>query len=68
MLVNQLHNSILEHERGHIMSQTSKILIVATAVSAAITAQATSTAAAEKEECYGVSLAWENNGIDTRYP
>jgi len=42
------------------MSQTSKILIVATAVSAALTTHATTAAAAGKEKCYGVALAGEN--------
>ncbi|MEK6205201.1 MAG: hypothetical protein N2B02_06170, partial [Amylibacter sp.] len=68
VLVTQLHNSILEHEREHIMSQTSKILIVTTAASAAITAKATSAAADGKEKCYSVALAEGNNGIDTRHP
>jgi uncharacterized membrane protein len=60
MLGKQPHNSILEYQRGHIMSQTTKVLIVATAVSAALTAQSTSAAAAGKEKCYGVALAGEN--------
>jgi uncharacterized membrane protein len=42
------------------MSQTSKVLIVATAVSAALAVQASSAAAAGKEKCYGVALAGEN--------
>ena len=50
------------------MSQTSKILIVTTAASAAITAKATSAAADGKEKCYSVALAEGNNGIDTRHP
>lgn len=43
------------------MSNTVKTLAVASAVAAALSAHATTAAAAEKEKCYGVSLAGQND-------
>ena len=42
------------------MSQSAKVLIVASAITAALAAQTTSAAAAGKEKCYGVALTGEN--------
>lgn len=42
------------------MSYTVKTLVVASAVAAALSAQATSASAAGKEKCYGVALTGEN--------
>lgn len=42
------------------MSQPAKLLIIASAVAAALSAQTTSASAAGKEKCYGVALAGEN--------
>lgn len=43
------------------MSKTVKTLAVAGAVAAALSAQTNAAAAAEKEKCYGVSLAGQND-------
>ncbi|WP_270729492.1 BufA1 family periplasmic bufferin-type metallophore [Shimia sp. Alg240-R146] len=43
------------------MSNTVKTLAVAGAVATALAAHATTAVAAEKEKCYGVSLAGEND-------
>ncbi len=43
------------------MSNVMKTLAIAGAVTAAIAAQTTSAVAEEKEKCYGVSLAGEND-------
>lgn len=43
------------------MSTTVKTLAVASAVAAALSAHATTATAAEKEKCYGVSLAGQND-------
>ena len=43
------------------MSNTVKPLAVASAVAAALSAHATTAVAAEKEKCYGVSLAGQND-------
>ncbi|TCL08981.1 putative integral membrane protein DUF2282 [Shimia isoporae] len=43
------------------MSNTVKTLAVAGAVAAALSAHATTASAAEKEKCYGVALAGEND-------
>ncbi|MBO9472448.1 MULTISPECIES: BufA1 family periplasmic bufferin-type metallophore [unclassified Shimia] len=43
------------------MSTTVKTLAVAGAVAAALSAHATTATAAEKEKCYGVSLAGQND-------
>lgn len=43
------------------MSTTVKTLAVASAVAAALSAHATTASAAEKEKCYGVSLAGQND-------
>ena len=43
------------------MSSTLKTVALASAVAAAMTAQATTASAASKEECYGVSLAGDND-------
>ncbi len=43
------------------MSNTMKSIAVASAVAAAFSAHATTAVAAEKEKCYGVSLAGEND-------
>lgn len=56
-------NSLAEFntEREMKMSKTVKTLAVAGAVAAALSAHATTAAAAEKEKCYGVSLAGQND-------
>jgi len=43
------------------MSNTVKTLAVASAVAAALSAHATTAVASEKEKCYGVSLAGQND-------
>ena len=43
------------------MSPTAKSLAVASAVAAALSAQATTASAQAKEKCYGVSLAGKND-------
>lgn len=43
------------------MSPTAKSLAVASAVAAALSAQATTVSAQAKEKCYGVSLAGKND-------
>lgn len=43
------------------MSTTIKSIAVAASVAAALASHATTAAAAEKEKCYGVSLAGEND-------
>jgi len=43
------------------MSTTMKTVAIASAVAAALTAQATTATAASKEKCYGVSLAGAND-------
>ena len=43
------------------MSKTLKTVAVASAVAAALVSHATTAVAAEKEKCYGVSLAGQND-------
>ncbi|WP_204113946.1 DUF2282 domain-containing protein [Shimia biformata] len=43
------------------MSKTVKTLAVAGAVAAAVSAHATTAVAAEKEKCYGVAMAGQND-------
>jgi len=43
------------------MSKTLKTVAIAGAVTAALAAQTTTAVAAEKEKCYGISLAGEND-------
>ena len=43
------------------MSKTLKTVAVASAVAAALVSHATTATAAEKEKCYGVSLAGQND-------
>lgn len=43
------------------MSKTTKSLVIATAVAAAVSGAATTASAQAKEKCYGVSLAGQND-------